>query len=609
MFRYVALAWSDESELENATVDLLSRQMSASTLPWTLALDRPGLLVYCYGTRKGSSNVYLLPDGTGVVLGTLFRRRGCESSAKLTLSTGEARDIHTSAGLHLIEQYWGRYVALVQSSDSDTLRVIKSPTGELDCQSTVISGVRIFFSRADHCPLLKSRSFSPNWNYLAADLAVGMLPETRETGVTEIKRVLHGECWAIRQGRVERRQYWQPHKFVNAERIEDADLAASELRYTAHECVSAWASCYDSKLAMLSGGLDSSIVVSLLAAKSMGSDVVCINYRNAHDPVTDERRFAREVANESGFALLEFEQSATVSLKPLLDMPRLAAPCQPLSELCNSIREREIAQKYHASAIFTGHGGDQLLFQNGANYLCADYIATYGLRGKAISVALDAARITRGALWPTLFQGILDGIRRDTLATVMRRYAFSQLLTAEATDEVRKSRLFLPSWLDVSGAVPPGKCWQIIGLSFPNELYGSYAAEDDPEYVFPLLSQPLQELCLRIPTHILSVGGRDRGLARRAFARDVPPSILHRSSKGFVDDYLKELLVANLSLIKSLVCDSILVKERIVDATALDNALRLDQSMGIGNAIEILQLAATEAWLRAWQGSRLQAAA
>jgi asparagine synthase (glutamine-hydrolysing) len=226
-----------------------------------------------------------------------------------------------------------------------------------------------------------------------------------------------------------------------------------------------------------------------------------------------------------------------------------------------------------------------------------------------VSVALDAARIARGALWSTLIQGIVEGFGTDPLAPIMKRYAFCRLLTPEASDEVRRKRLFLPSWFDSSSGIPPGKSWQIIGLSFPNDLYGSYAAEDDPEYVFPLLSQPLQELCLRIPTHILTVGGRDRGLARRAFARDVPPSILHRSSKGFVDDYLKELLATNLPLIKSLVCDSILVKERIIDATLLEQALQLDHSMGMGNAIELIQLASTEAWLRAWQGSRLQAAA
>jgi len=51
------------------------------------------------------------------------------------------------------------------------------------------------------------------------------------------------------------------------------------------------------------------------------------------------------------------------------------------------------------------------------------------------------------------------------------------------------------------------------------------------------------------------------------------------------------------------------VKERIINADMLEKALRLDHSMGMGNAIEILQLASTEAWLRAWIGSRLRAAA
>jgi hypothetical protein len=35
MFRYVALAWSNDSELEKATVEMLNRQMTSSALPWT----------------------------------------------------------------------------------------------------------------------------------------------------------------------------------------------------------------------------------------------------------------------------------------------------------------------------------------------------------------------------------------------------------------------------------------------------------------------------------------------------------------------------------------------------------------------------------------------
>src|SRR5687767_3381554 len=189
MFRYVALAWSDDSELEKATVEMLSRQITSGMLPWIMAIDRPGLRVYCCGMRKGASTVYPLADGSGVILGTLFRRQGASHTARLTLSLRETHAIHASAGLTLIEQYWGRYVAFFQSNESGTVKVIKSPTGELDCQSTCIGSVRVFFSRADHCPLFETRSLTPNWNYLAADLAVGMLPETRETGVNEIERV------------------------------------------------------------------------------------------------------------------------------------------------------------------------------------------------------------------------------------------------------------------------------------------------------------------------------------------------------------------------------------------------------------------------------------
>ena len=98
MFRYTALVWSEDSELEKAAAEMLSRQMVADSLPWSMALDLPGLRVYCTGIRKSSSNVYLMPDGSGLVLGTLFRRQGGDSAARPSLSMKETRGIHTSAG-------------------------------------------------------------------------------------------------------------------------------------------------------------------------------------------------------------------------------------------------------------------------------------------------------------------------------------------------------------------------------------------------------------------------------------------------------------------------------------------------------------------------------
>src|SRR5688500_4410886 len=123
MFKYVALAWSEDSELEKATVEMLHRQMASNALPWIVALDCPGLRVYCHGMRKGSSTVYPLPDGTGAILGTLFRRQA--GSALPTLSIKDAQDLHASGGVNLVDQYWGRYVAFFRSAGSRTIRVLK----------------------------------------------------------------------------------------------------------------------------------------------------------------------------------------------------------------------------------------------------------------------------------------------------------------------------------------------------------------------------------------------------------------------------------------------------------------------------------------------------
>ena len=53
----------------------------------------------------------------------------------------------------------------------------------------------------------------------------------------------------------------------------------------------------------------------------------------------------------------------------------------------------------------TGEGGDQLFFQNGAYYVCADFIYTHGVRPRTLSVALDAARIEAARCGPRCASG------------------------------------------------------------------------------------------------------------------------------------------------------------------------------------------------------------
>ncbi|MGK4422636.1 asparagine synthase-related protein, partial [Klebsiella pneumoniae] len=70
----------------------------------------------------------------------------------------------------------------------------------------------------------------------------------------------------------------------------------------------------------------------------------------------------------------------------------------------------------------------------------------------------------------------------------------------------------------------------------------SYVEGHDPQdllpTVSPLLSQPLVETCLGVPSWLWFEGGRNRVVARRAFAGDLPADVIWRRSKGTPDSFV-----------------------------------------------------------------------
>lgn len=607
MFKYVAFAWDSQSEQQTRTADAFAQRMSANRSGWHLAHAALGLRVYCAGLRPCSVDIYRLSEDAGIVLGTVFQQ--CDSStdcapAKAAFGRHETQRILTTNGSALVEHYWGRYVAFIVDARERAVTVMRSPTGELDCLTACVRGVHLFFSRAEDCPLLPSHDLSINWNFLAAMLATS-LPETRQTGLNEVERLLHGESVTMRAGAMERRSCWSPLKFINDRPlIEDAIVAGRELRRAVRSCVTAWASCHENILAMLSGGFDSSVVVSLLPGAAHAPQVTCVNYRNLHDSTTDERRYAQVVAQHKGYALVEHENSDEIALEHLLRLNLRPPSCQPALAFPDAGWRRELARSLGATGCITGEGGDQLFFQNGAYYVCADFIHVHGLRPRTLSVALDAARIEGGAMWPALRIGVRDARREDPVTAVTDNYRFSALVHAEVLRAVHQQRLYVPEFLKSGERAPPGKCWQAIGLSLHDEMYGAHAEDGDTEFLYPLMSQPVQELCLRIPNWVLTIGGQSRGLARCTFAADAPAGVLNRRTKAFGYDSLKDLIARNRSVLRGLLLDGHLVRQRIVESQHLERLLSGDVSKGIGNASDVIASVLTEIWLQGWEKLR-----
>ena len=129
--------------------------------------------------------------------------------------------------------------------------------------------------------------------------------------------------------------------------------------------------------------------------------------------------------------------------------------------------------------------------------------------------------------------------------------------------------------------------------------YTSFGPEGAPERTLPLLSQPLVELCLRMPSYLLIRSGRDRAIARRAFAPELPETIVKRTAKGRIDQYLRNILDLNLQFIREYLLDGVLVSKGLLNRNNLDTYLTKERSPADFQYNEILQEhLCVEAWLR-----------
>lgn len=322
MFSYVALVWDASSAAKCLAASALSEHVARSPA-WRPVLESRGLTVFCSGIRKGSSEALLLPAGAGVVLGMLFDRT-CATHSDLprraSLDDKSAAAIRQTNGRELLHAFWGRYVAFLPGPGG-LVRVIRDPTGELDCLTMNIGGVRVFFNFVDQCPLLEGQKLSVNWDYVASAAAV-YLPETLETGFIEITRVLRGECLEVCERGLRRQLYWDPSAFAAEGGFDDVRVAESAMFRTASHCINAWASCYGGVIPLLSGGLDSSILLGLLMQSPHRPPVTALTYYYLDGSGSDERYYARASAAHAGSRLIEHEINPGCSFENLLQMPK-----------------------------------------------------------------------------------------------------------------------------------------------------------------------------------------------------------------------------------------------------------------------------------------------
>jgi asparagine synthase (glutamine-hydrolysing) len=520
----------------------------------------------------------------GCVVGSLFHRHG---SAKpiLTLDSKDAKEVEDGRNEYLLDRFWGGYVAAF--AGREPARLFRDPSGALPCYFVERPG---YVAIASDAEILADAGFAAevDWDALARHFMGSGVP-VPETALRGMRELLPGFAIDLGAPAVQL-VCWCPWDHVEV-RDEDEATSAERLERIVDQCIHGWTAGRGCLLVSVSGGLDSSIVAAGLARGK--AEAICLTMFG-QDRSGDERTYARELANHLGLALVEREyRIEDIEIDAPLG-PHLPRPKDRTHALAYERAHLAAADEAGAGAFVTGNGGDSVFGYSQSAAAVADRFLVEGFGTGSLRSLRDVCRQT-GCSFPEAALGawrIVRGPRRYTLRKTPL-FLHPERLTSLA------SASFDHSWLEAPQGALPGKAAHIAAILRVQQCFEPHRSRFLP-VISPLMSQPIMEACLAIPTWQWRAGGRDRALARLAFANRLPATILNRRVKGGPDGFAARLLDAFRAPIRERLLDGELAQNRIVDRAALEEALSPDKPVPGEQRVRILEFLAAEAWVRSW---------
>ncbi len=603
MRSFFAMIWDpSDPQAEGQSADIRRAARAQASEP-NASLDSAGF--FLIDLESGSANTpAILPlvddDGTcvGAFYGTVFLRQDDASPAQrlASIPAGLGTRILASQGECLMQACWGSYVFFLAARGGSA--VINEPAASIPCHHATTGGVTLLFSHLENCPFLDRWMFTVNLSFIQRMLAYDKI-QNGETGLNEVRELMGGERLRIRPDGVSTDTLWDPRRYARDVFSPSPDEAAGALRTAARTVVQAWASCYPRILLDLSGGFDSSTVLGLLAEPPGGADILPVHHRpDSLDP--PETRYAAAAADHAGRPLREVIVNPARALPSLLSHPRSVRPYRQFIALDLS---EDMAQAGIplADATFTGQGGDHLFLATSSPLGFADFLRDLGLTSTVGAQLIAAARLSETSIWSVLAEclpQLLPGRRTSSMVKAMesRQTRFNADATALAG-----LKTSVPDWAREARGLPPAKFNQVSNLVHMFQVREPMSRKWSRQTIHPLISQPVIELCLRLPTYLLCLNGESRGLARRAFHQQLPGLIRRRMTKGDASRQFTEYLNFNRATLASALSDGELVAEGLLSASAVNEFIRRDHFAADRFGRMMLSAYAIEAWLQSWK--------
>ena len=524
----------------------------------------------------------------GFVIGYLF-----DSSSGKRLRQLPPELVHNADPMELaawlVRECWGSYVALFHGRGG--LLVLPDPSGLLPCFAMSDCQQVLFTSDLGMISQSTGRHPLVSWTNLSAHLQRPNL-RTAATCLSAIQELAPGHLHRLADPTSDDRRLWEPAHFMPQDGPFDFEDLSARLRETARQVVAAWGQLSSRVLVAASGGVDSSLIAAALA--EAGQDFGCLTVATA-DPSGDERAHVRLLARHLGVPLFEgIYDAERIDLRTAVS----AKGPRPVGKAFMQETRRvadEARAALGADVVFDGNGGDNLFCYLHSAAPVLDRWSCEGLGKGTWSTLLDMCRVTNttlpqmvGALWRRRKRG-----RRFAPWPADNRLLSSSLVRDHEPSPLR-------DWAEQGPRRHPGKADHLKLLqATQNHFHGTGPSPGFPQFS-PLLSQPLLEFCLSVPTWLWCNGGINRALARAAFAPTLPASIVARVSKAGPDSLMHSVFARNRQLIRDMLMEGLLMKHGLLDRGAIEQAVRPATEVPDPIMYRLLDLMEAEAWARSW---------
>ncbi len=438
-----------------------------------------------------------------------------------------------------VDRLRGMFAFALWNATDQKLLLARDRVGEKPLYYSVTKSGTFVFGSELKC-LLQHPDVSREINPLAVDayLTFGYIPEPLSI-FKEIKKLPPGHRLIVSDGKISCEQYWDfPHGLTSE--LSESDYI-HELRWRLQEAVRMRLVSDVPLGAFLSGGVDSSTIVALMA-REMAEPVKTFSIGFKEDSF-DELKYARIVAKRFGTDHHEFIVTPDVcgiidKLIGHFDEPFADQSMIPTYYVSKLARE-------HVTVVLSGDGGDELFagytryavdlsrqrferlprfFRNTVMRSLSEHMP-HGARGRnyLYNVSLDPIEryidnisvfnaLNRASLYSDEF---VEELANTQPATAMYRAYAQSVATGDQIDRLL--------YLDSKTYLPGDILTKVDRMSMAVSL----------EARVPLLDHELIEFVGRMPSSLKMKGNQAKYIFKQAIKGIVPDELLNRPKQGF----------------------------------------------------------------------------